>query len=136
MKIGVIVAFLVCTTACAQTTSADSALRPSEINANPLLHNGKIISVTGYLEDSPEGTAIWDAPSDVHNSKVGVDHCLSVMFPDSAKAVASKYDGKRVTLIGTFEADITKKYQIILGLCNKTTITLDGPKGLTPSQSQ
>lgn len=136
MRFGAIVAFFMCTVACAQSASVVSALKPSEINAKPSLHDGKVISVNGYLESSPEGTAIWDASSDIHNRKVGVDHCLSVMFPDSAKAKVSKYNGERVTLTGSFDADITKKYQIILGLCNKTTITLDGPEGLTPSESQ
>ena len=132
MKIATVSFFLVCAAACAQ--NAGMVLKPSEINASPALHDEKTISVTGYLEYSQEGTAIWDAPSDIHNHKVGVDHCLSVMLPNPAKKAASEYNGKHVTLTGKFNADITTKYQIILGLCNKATITLDGPQGLSPSQ--
>lgn len=133
------VAFVLLTSGCAHAAQGMSpVLKPSDLNLNASIYDGRDVIVRGYLTLEPEGHTLyesknlsdefgrrWDAEEKNFDPNSYDKYCLTIANPKLLYDKIEAFAKKTITVKGKFEANYMVN-RIDFGACPlPTAITID-----------
>jgi len=97
-------------------------LKPSDLNSNPKLYEGKLVDVEGYLvTEIGVSSGLWDSKLD-YQSDDEIDVCITLRNNEVLDTSLDTVNFNEVKLRGVFKADIITG--IDLNVCNSSGLEL------------